>query len=186
MRETQTLHLVNELLEGKLDVLLLALPINHQDLEEFRLFNDTFLLALSKNRKISGRVRATKEMIENEKLLLLEEGHCLRDQALAYCDLKQVDAVNTFGASSLSTIVEMVAADLGVTLLPEMSLAMEQRGRSLTLMRLADPEPSRTIGLVWRSSSPRKEDYKEFGRLVLEAWEKGPQMFAKLRHSSMN
>lgn len=184
VRETQTVHLVDELLEGKLDVLLLALPIKHSDLEEHKLFEDPFLLALPKQRKSSGRLRATKEMIEGEKLLLLEEGHCLRDQALTYCSLKQVDAVNTFGASSLGTIVEMVSAGLGITLLPEMSLGMEERGRDLTVIRFAEPEPTRTIGLVWRSTSPRKDDFRELGRLTAEAWQKGPLARAKELHDS--
>lgn len=174
VRETQTAHLVEELIEGRLDVLLLAIPIKHADLEDYKLFDDRFLLAMPKQRKTSGRLRATKEMVENERLLLLEEGHCLRDQALTYCSLKQVDTVNTFGASSLATIVEMVSAGLGITLLPEMSLAMEERGRDLTVIRFADPEPSRSIGLVWRASSPRKEDFRELGRLALEAWRQGP------------
>jgi LysR family transcriptional regulator, hydrogen peroxide-inducible genes activator len=174
VRETQTLHLKDELLDGKLDVLLLALPIKHPDLEELRLFEDRFLLALPKERKLPGRVRATKEMVENERLLLLEEGHCLRDQALTYCSLKQVDSINTFGASSLATIVEMVAAGFGITLLPEMCLGVEERGRNLTVLRFAEPEPSRSIGLVWRSTSPRKDDFQELGRLVLKAWNEGP------------
>ncbi len=174
VRETQTRHLKDELLDGKLDVLLLALPIKHPDLEELRLFEDRFLLALPKERKLPGRVRATKEMVENERLLLLEEGHCLRDQALTYCSLKQVDSVNTFGASSLATIVEMVAAGFGITLLPEMSLGVEERGRNLTVLRFAEPEPSRSIGLVWRSTSPRKDDFQELGRLVLKAWNESP------------
>jgi LysR family hydrogen peroxide-inducible transcriptional activator len=182
VRETQTSHLVEELLEGKLDVLLLALPIKHPDLEETKLFQDPFLLALPKQRKVGGRLRATKEMIEGEKLLLLEEGHCLRDQALTYCSLKQVDTVNTFGASSLGTIVEMVSAGFGITLLPELSLGMEQRGRDLTVIRFADPEPSRTIGLVWRSTSPRKDDFRELGRLTVEAWQNGPLAAARLLH----
>jgi len=184
VRETQTVHLVEELLEGKLDVLLLALPINHSDLEEHKLFDDPFLLALPKQRKSSGRLRATKEMIEGEKLLLLEEGHCLRDQALTYCSLKQVDTVNTFGASSLGTIVEMVSAGLGITLLPEMSLGMEERGRDLTVIRFGDPVPTRSIGLVWRTTSPRKDDFRELGRLVFEAWKNGPLARAKELHDS--
>jgi LysR family transcriptional regulator, hydrogen peroxide-inducible genes activator len=184
VRETQTVHLVEELLEGKLDVLLLALPIKHSDLEEHKLFDDPFLLALPKQRKSSGRLRATKEMIEGEKLLLLEEGHCLRDQALTYCSLKQVDTVNTFGASSLGTIVEMVAAGLGITLLPEMSLGMEERGRDLTVIRFGDPVPTRSIGLVWRTTSPRKDDFRELGRLVFEAWKNGPLARAKELHDS--
>jgi len=174
VRETQTQPLTQELLEGKLDVLLLALPVKHPDLENLALFEDPFQLAVPKDRKLSGRVRATKELIEHERLLLLEEGHCLRDQALTYCGLQQVDAVNTFGASSLSTIVEMVSAGYGITLLPEMCLGIEERGRDLTLVRFVEPEPFRTIGLVWRSTSPRKRDFEELGRLVKQAWDDRP------------
>ena len=173
VRETQTQILTDELLEGKLDVLLLALPLKHQDLTNLPLFEDKFLLAAPKDRKLSGRVRATKELIEHERLLLLEEGHCLRDQALTYCSLQQVDAVNTFGASSLATIVEMVSAGFGITLLPELSIGVEERGRDITLVRFVDPEPSRTIGLVWRSTSPQKGDFEELGRLVAKAWNEG-------------
>jgi LysR family hydrogen peroxide-inducible transcriptional activator len=174
VRETQTQLLTDELLEGKLDVLLLALPLKHPDLTNRALFEDKFLLAAPKNRKLSGRVRATKELIEHERLLLLEEGHCLRDQALTYCSLQQVDAVNTFGASSLATIVEMVSAGYGITLLPELAIGVEERGRDITLVRFVEPEPSRTIGLVWRSTSPRTEDFEELGRLVSKAWKDGP------------
>ncbi|MDO9381804.1 MAG: LysR substrate-binding domain-containing protein [Hyphomicrobiaceae bacterium] len=173
VRETQTQILTDELIEGKLDVLLLALPVKHPDLEALPLFDDRFVLALPKERKLSGRVRATKELIEHERLLLLEEGHCLRDQALTYCSLQQVDTVNTFGASSLSTIIEMVAAGFGITLLPEICLGVEGRGRDLSLVRFIDPEPFRTLGLVWRSTSPRKPDFMELGRLVTRAWEDG-------------
>ena len=173
VRETQTQILTDELIEGKLDVLLLALPVKHPDLESIPLFDDRFVLALPKERKLSGRVRATKELIEHERLLLLEEGHCLRDQALTYCSLQQVDTVNTFGASSLSTIIEMVAAGFGITLLPEICLGVESRGRDLSLVRFIDPEPFRTLGLVWRSTSPRKPDFMELGRLVTRAWEDG-------------
>lgn len=174
VRETQTAPLTEELLDGKLDVLLLALPLKHSDIESLPLFEDRFVLAMPKNRKLSSKVRATKELVEQERLLLLEEGHCLRDQALSYCQLQQVDMVNTFGASSLSTIVEMVAAGFGITLLPEVSLGVEERGRDIQLLRFATPEPFRTIGLVWRSSSPRKEDFKELGRLIARAALEGP------------
>jgi LysR family transcriptional regulator, hydrogen peroxide-inducible genes activator len=170
VRETQTQPLTEELLEGKLDVLLLAIPVKHPDLKNLKLFEDRFLLAVPKDRKLSGRVRATKELIEHERLLLLEEGHCLRDQALTYCSLQQVDSINTFGASSLATIVEMVSAGYGITLLPEMCLGVEDRGRDLTLVRFAAPEPFRTIGLVWRATSPRSQDFEELGRLVSKAW----------------
>ena len=166
VRETQTAPLTRELVEGKLDVLLLALPIVHPDISTLALFEDRFQLALPRSRKLSGLVRATPDMVEQERLLLLEEGHCLRDQALAYCKLRQVDSINTFGASSLSTVVELVAAGMGITLLPEMCFEMESRGRPIRLVRFVEPEPSRTIGLAWRSTSPRRADFEALGRLI--------------------
>ena len=141
VRETQTLPLTQELIDGKLDVLLLALPMVQAEIETMSLFDDRFLLALPKSRRLSSRVRATRDLIEHERLLLLEEGHCLRDQALTYCSLQQVSTVNTFGVSSLSTIVEMVAAGYGITLLPEMCLNVEIRGRDIGVTRFVDPEP---------------------------------------------
>lgn len=179
VRETTTSVLTDELIDGKLDVILLALPIKHPDLVEMELFKDRFFLAMPESKKLSGRIRATADHVEGERLLLLEEGHCLRDQALTYCNLQHVDQFNTFGASSLSTIVEMVSANLGLTLLPELSLGVETRGRDLALAKFADPEPFRQIGLVWRKTSPRDEDFKELGRLVLKAWSDGPQPVAK-------
>lgn len=173
VRETQTLPLTHELVEGKLDVLLLALPIVHPEVETLALFDDRFLLAMPKERRLSARVRATKDLIEHERLLLLEEGHCLRDQALTYCSLQQVSTVNTFGVSSLSTIVEMVAAGYGITLLPEMCLNVEARGRDIGLTRFVEPEPHRTVGLAWRSTSSRVADFHELGRLIKVAWSKG-------------
>jgi len=173
IRETQTLPLVQELIDGKLDVLLLALPIVQAEIETLALFDDRFLLALPASRKIDTRVRATKSLLEHERLLLLEEGHCLRDQALTYCNLQKASTVNTFGVSSLSTIVEMVAAGYGITLLPEICLDIEQRGRDIIVTRFADPEPHRTVGLAWRSTSPRASDFHEFGRLIKLAWSQG-------------
>ena len=170
VRETQTANLLQELAEGKIDCTLLALPVENAEFETLALFEDRFLLALPEARRLSGLVRATRDMIEGEHLLLLEEGHCLRDQALSYCNLREVEGVNTFGASSLSTIVEMVAAGFGITLLPEMSLPIETRGRALQLVPFAEPQPSRTIGLAWRRTSPRTRDFHEIGRLLGEAW----------------
>lgn len=171
MRETQTHALLQELMDGKLDVLLLALPVKHPDIETLKIMDDRFLLALPSDYSVSGELRATQSLVEHERLLLLEEGHCLRDQALSYCSLQQVQSVNTFGASSLSTIVEMVAAGYGLTLLPELSLGVETRGRDVKLMRFEDPEPMRQIGLVWRATSPRKKDFEELSQTVRAACE---------------
>lgn len=169
VRETQTHTLLQELADGKLDVLLLALPVKQADIETLDLFDDRFLLALPMDREFSSEMRATSDFVGKEHLLLLEEGHCLRDQALTYCELQQVKSINTFGASSLSTIVEMVSAGYGITLLPEVAVPMECRGRQMQLIRFVDPQPTRKIGLVWRATSPRKTDFLELAGLVKTA-----------------
>src|ERR1700691_294709 len=169
LRETQTHHLVGELLDGALDLLLLALPVENPEIETVKLFNDRFLLAMSKSRRISSKIRATPDLLQQDRLLLLEEGHCLRDQALAFCNLRRVDNIDTFGASHLSTIVQMVSNGLGMTLLPELSITLECRHGDIKLMRFTDPQPRRVVGLAWRRSSPRKRHFAELGKLITAA-----------------
>jgi LysR family transcriptional regulator, hydrogen peroxide-inducible genes activator len=171
IRETQTDPLLEELASGKLDVLLLALPLKQPDIECLVVMEDRFLLARPKLNTNKAQLRVTKDQLKHERLLLLEEGHCLRDQAMAYCDLRQSDSINAFGASSLSTIAEMVQAGLGVTLLPEISLSVESRGRDISIARFADPEPSRSIGLAWRRSSPMSADFRALGVVIKAAGE---------------
>jgi LysR family hydrogen peroxide-inducible transcriptional activator len=168
IRETQTAQLTRELLEGELDLLIVALPVEQPDIETIRLFEDRFLLALPASRRIDSRVRATPDILKGDRLLLLEEGHCLRDQALTFCDLRQVETIDTFGASSLTTLVQMVANGLGLTLLPEICLDVEAERAALNIMRFAEPEPSRTLGLAWRATSPRKADFVAFGQIIAE------------------
>lgn len=169
IRESQTQSLVDELLEGQLDLLLLALPVDHPDIETMRLFDDRFLLAMATSHRMSNHVRATPDLLEGDRLLLLEEGHCMRDQALAFCNLRRIENINTFGASSLSTLVQMVANGLGMTLLPEIAVPLETRHGDIHLMRFADPEPQRVIGLAWRRSSPRKPHFAELGQMITAA-----------------
>jgi len=169
LRETQTHTLVEELLDGALDLLLLALPVENHEVETKDLFNDRFLLAMPKSRRTPNRIRATPELLQQDRLLLLEEGHCLRDQALSFCNLRRVDNIDTFGASNLSTIVQMVANGLGMTLLPELSIKLECRNDDIRLMRFADPQPRRVVGLAWRKSSPRKSHFMELGKLITAA-----------------
>lgn len=169
IRESQTQLLVHELLDGQLDVLLLALPVEHPDIETVRLFDDRFLLAMATSHRMSNWVHATPELLEEDRLLLLEEGHCMRDQALAFCSLRRIENINTFGASSLSTLVQMVAHGLGMTLLPELAAPLETRRGDIHLMQFADPEPQRVIGLAWRRSSPRKRHFVELGQMIAAA-----------------
>jgi LysR family hydrogen peroxide-inducible transcriptional activator len=168
IRETQTATLVSELVAGDLDVLLLALPFEHAgDIETLALFEDRFWLAVPKNWPGGPKKAAAKpDWIANDRLLLLEEGHCLRDQALSFCDLRQADNLDTFGASSLSTIVQMVANGMGLTLLPEMSLGVELGHGNVEVRRFSPPEPARTIGLAWRKGAARRADYEALGELI--------------------
>ena len=169
VRETQTKPLTQELLDGRLDVLLLALPVDAAEVTTLPLFEDRFYLAMPAARRLAGNMRATHEMIVHERLLLLEEGHCLRDQALAYCSHQRLSTVNTLGVSTLSTVAGMVAAGHGITLLPEICLDVELRGRELAVARLVAPEPARTLGLAWRASSPRTADFHELAAMLLIA-----------------
>ena len=91
---------------------------------------------------------------------------CLRDQALSFCELRQVDHLDTFGASSLTTIVQMVANGMGLTLLPEMSLGVELAHGNVEVHRFAPPEPARTVGLAWRKGSARRADFEALGEMI--------------------
>jgi LysR family hydrogen peroxide-inducible transcriptional activator len=164
LRETITETLVRELVSGDLDLIVVALPINDAEVETLHLFDDKFMLAA---RAMKGKRAKATEMLAQERLLLLEEGHCLRDQALSFCRMVTPEARETFGASSLATIVQMVAHGHGITLLPEMAVASELHQRSdIRLLHFPAPEPKRDVGLAWRKTSPRKPDFYAFAALL--------------------
>jgi LysR family hydrogen peroxide-inducible transcriptional activator len=170
LHETITETLVRELIGGDLDLILIALPVDDPEIETLPLFKDRFVLAVRASEgQTAGKDAATKLLAE-ERLLLLEEGHCLRDQALSFCRLVSPEARESFGASRLATIVQMVAFGHGVTLLPEMAVASELHARSdIRLLRFPAPEPSREIGLAWRKTSPRKADFLALAALLADA-----------------
>jgi LysR family hydrogen peroxide-inducible transcriptional activator len=158
IREATTDHLLGALSAGEIDVALAALPLTRPGIETAALFEDRFLLAAPEGRDLTARPRATPELLLRDRLLLLEEGHCLRDQALAVCALRAADGFDAFGASSLTTIVQMVAAGLGLTLLPEIAVAAEGSRPGVRLLRFEPPEPRRVLGLAWRTAAPRGRD----------------------------
>lgn len=165
-RETQTATLVNELLAGRLDAILLSLPVEHPDLVTLPLFEDAFVVAAQAGSPLARAESIAPQSLTRERLLLLEEGHCLRDQALAYCGTSSL-AREQFGATSLATIVQLVANGYGVTLVPEIALPVEVASDPrVALRRFARPEPSRTIGLAWRRSSPRGADFEALGAVI--------------------
>ena len=169
VRETQTKMLLEELVRGELDGVMLALPVEGADIETLQLFDDPFLLAVpaADERPLRGRVGIAD--VDQGRLILLEEGHCLRDQALAFCATPRRDMPAGLGATSLATVMQMVANGYGVTLLPEVAAEIEVRDDRVRLLRFAEPQPARTIGLAWRRTSPRRKDFAALGDIVTKA-----------------
>ena len=164
LRETLTAVLIDELVAGELDCALVALPLERADLETVELFEDRFLLAMPA-RERAPRKRLKADDIDPQRLILLEEGHCLRDQALAFCAGRR-DAGSAFKSTSLTTVMQMVANGYGVTLVPEIATRTEARDKRIALKRFAAPEPGRTIGLAWRKTSSRRLDFEALGQAV--------------------
>ena len=169
LRETQTKPLLEELSHGKLDCVMLALPVPEVDIECQVLFNDPFLLAVPAGEANVLPDRIDPDAIEQDRLILLEEGHCLRDQALAYCGNGRHDAPLGLGATSLATVMQMVANGYGITLMPEIAADVEVRDDRVRLLRFAEPEPGREVGLAWRRTSPRKIDFLSLGEIITAA-----------------
>lgn len=163
LAEDQTERIYGRLMGGELDVLLLALPWQMQGVEELPLFRDAFCLACR-----DGTTRVDPEnyrynRLDADSILLLEDGHCLREHALAACKLRDTQKVRRFGASSLLTLIEMVDADLGITFLPEMAQGSAMlRNTRVKLWPLGE-RSYRTIGLVWRKGSRRVEEFRLLG-----------------------
>src|ERR1700733_10146682 len=169
LRETQTRFLIDELLRGKLDVVMLALPIAEAEIETIRLFEDRLLLAVPADDPRPASTRGNPRDVDPHRLILLEGGHCLRDQALAYCANAPADGQMGLGATSLATVMQMVASGHGMTLVPKIATELEARDPRVKLLRFAAPEPFRVIALAFRRTSPRKADFVALGKLVNKA-----------------
>lgn len=170
LRESQTAHLVEDLIAGRLDLVILALPIAAEGVATLALFDDEFTLAVPATHRLAKADRVRQSELTAERLLLLEEGHCLRDQAIALCHTAHPTALDDFRASSLATVVQMVINGYGCTILPEMALPVEVGANpAIRVVRFADPPPARTIGLAWRASWPRAQAFHEFGQLLIQA-----------------
>jgi len=153
---------------------LLALPVDTKEIEQIALFDDPFLLAIPRDHNLCVKKTVSIEELRGQRLLLLEEGHCLRDQATSVCQLAGIDGFDEFGASSLATILQMVANGYGITLLPGLCQSFETSHLpGISVLALENPAPSRTIGLAWRRTSSRKADYIELGRTIVDAQKAG-------------
>ena len=164
IRETVTQSLIYDLLEARLDLAIVALPISEPALREFALFQEDFVLV--RPAEDEGKHVPSPELLQAMRLLLLEEGHCFRDQALSFCKFTEAQPRNMMEGSSLSTLVQMVGAGMGVTLIPEMALRLETRSADVSIARFPPPRPSRTIGMVWRKTNPLSDQLMQIGAIV--------------------
>ena len=168
LREEQTASLLARLDDGDLDAALLALPYDTGGLSIDVILEDDFLFACDRDHALAGTEEVSPEALAGEQLLLLEEGHCLRGHALDVCRMGDRRARAQFEASSLHTLVQMVAAGIGVTLIPRLAVdAHIDQGTGLSLSRLATPA-SRQIGLAWRRTSLRTGDFRALARALRE------------------
>lgn len=164
IRETVTPKLLADLAEGRLDTAIVALPVSEPGLTEVALFSEAFVLV--RPVEDSTKPVPSRETLREMRLLLLEEGHCFRDQALSFCDLAMTQPRELLDGSSLTTLVQMVGAGIGVTLIPEMAVALEVRSGAVAVARFPAPQPQRTIGMVWRKSTPLARQLTQIAEVV--------------------
>ena len=164
VRETVTPKLLADLAEGRLDTAIVALPVSEPGLTEVALFSEAFVLV--RPAEDAGKPVPSRETLREMRLLLLEEGHCFRDQALSFCDLQATLPRELLDGSSLTTLVQMVGAGIGVTLIPEMAVALEVRSGAVSVARFPAPQPQRTIGMVWRKSTPLARQLSQIAEVV--------------------
>ena len=164
MREAITSKLITAVIDGELDAAILALPTSEPRLKEVELFRENFLLVRPKTD--ANKPVPRPEMLREMRLLLLEEGHCFRDQAMNFCKMGSPNTQDIMDGNSLTTLVQMVAAGFGVTLIPEMAVEFEGRIPNISIAKFDKMPPQRKIGMVWRRNSPLKDKYYEIAQIV--------------------
>lgn len=164
LREAMTHVLLQDLHEGRIDLAIMALPLSEPTLTEFALFEEEFVLV--RPTQDQDLPVPSADRLKTMRLLLLEEGHCFRDQALAFCDFGSAKPGALVEGSSLSTLVQMVGAGMGITLIPDMAVAMETRSADVAVARFPAPAPARTIGMAWRRSNPLSSQLMEVGAII--------------------
>lgn len=150
--EDKTDRLLDNLKSGTLDMALIALPIEEKNLSSHALFTEPFYLAVANSHRLAGRIFVTAKEVKNERMLLLEDGHCMRDQALDVCRIVGAHELSNFRATSLETLRQMVAANVGVTLIPKCAIT---QNAPICMLPFKGNPYRRTIGLVWRDSYPK-------------------------------
>lgn len=164
IRETLTPRLLEDLSAGRLDTAILALPVSEPTLTEIPLHDEDFVLV--RPYEDADKPVPDGEALAQMRLLLLEEGHCFRDQALSFCNVRSNLPREGLDGSSLSTLVQMVGAGIGVTLIPDMAVDVETRSASVSVARFPHTTPKRTIGMVWRKASPLSDQLEGMADVV--------------------
>lgn len=159
LKEEQTRRIHQLLLDGDLDILLLALPMSLINTESVSIFNDPFKLAYRKGTKLIDPENFSPNKLNKESILLLEDGHCLRDHAMSACNLSKKEKISKFSASSLYTLIQMVDSDLGITFVPQMAVDSGILKQTKVATANLKDKSYREIGLVWRKSSVRKDEF---------------------------
>lgn len=166
LREAVTGSLVEDTATSRIDAFVAALPLDYPGLMAEELFDDRFFLAVPADDPGFAAPPVPPESPALERLMLLEEGHCLREQALAVCGKVKPVAMASYGATSLTTLLQMVAHGLGVTLIPEMAMSASGSAHGLKVVPFAEPMPSRSVCLAWRRNSARHEECMELARII--------------------
>jgi LysR family hydrogen peroxide-inducible transcriptional activator len=164
LREAVTRSLIGDLQDGRLDVAVVALPVSETAMTEFDLFDEDFVLV--RPAADAGKPVPSRKTLQTMRLLLLEEGHCFRDQALSFCQLGPSQPRQIMEGSSLSTLVQMVGAGMGITLIPQMAVELETRSANVSVDRFSRPFPTRKIGMIWRKSNPLSDQLKQIGAII--------------------
>lgn len=164
IRETVTPKLIEELSSGQIDTAIVALPLDEPGFEEVPLFDES--LVLVRPTRDADLPVPTPEALGQMRLLMLEEGHCFRDQALSFCNLQSALPREGLDGSSLSTLVQMVGAGIGVTLIPEMAVTVETKSAPVCVGRFAEPQPQRTVGMIWRRTNPLAGQLRQIADIV--------------------
>jgi LysR family hydrogen peroxide-inducible transcriptional activator len=166
IHEGKTEEIYSRLMDGQLDLILIALPYPLRSVETMLLFKDRFLLACRDKTELIDPAHFTINRVTADSVLLLEDGHCLRDHALEACHIRNLDAVNRFAASSLFTLIEMVDNDLGITFLPELAANSTLVSRTRIKTYPMAKKSYRKIALGWRKGTARSDEFRTLGTLI--------------------
>lgn len=171
LKEDVTAQLLAGLEQRAIDAVLMAFPFDTPGIRQMKLWSEPFVIAMPGDKALM-ETYATLNDLSKHNIMLLEDGHCLRDHALAACRLQPSGQRKTFGATSLTTLIQMVQHGYGATLLPAMAIDPKTMPRGVTIQRFSNPQPSRQIGLAWRQGNPREKEFRQLGEMIIKTFNK--------------